>query len=155
MTTLYLDEDAQTLPSSATTATTYTFTSATLSLDQRSTAKTDSTCLNLLNHSGETLICLSFSRSNDEVVLNSYSPREKEWGKEIRLPSLERAFGHDATTAIVQVKVYDRSNWQISVNGNYLATFKHSLGGNVNKASYTSTNNQGSVFNDPVTLDIQ
>ena len=93
---LHLGAAAATLPDSAKTPTTYTFTSTTLKLTY-SADKADATILNLLNSKNDVLLCMSFSRSDDEIVLSvrpdpsaaeapasEERPKYKSWRKKFR-----------------------------------------------------------------------
>ena len=155
MATLYRDASPETVSTTVTAPKSYTFTSTSLASLVPTADRDDATSLSLLSTSDHVLLCISFSRSEDAIVLKRYIPTASAWAKEIRLSGLERALGYKATEATIKVAVYDSTHWQVFVNSNYLATITHDAGSDsstVHKASYTTINGQSSLFSDPVTL---
>ena len=124
-----------------------------ITLDLTKPAAEDNTSINLLNNLGDYLLHLSFRRFADKIVLNSRTANG-EWGPEVTLAGLERAFGPNLTQATITVKDIGNA-YQVFVSGNYLATYTKRIGGDAEKVFYTINLGQDSVFSNPITVEMQ
>ena len=86
-----------------------------LDLEEGSDDLNDSTSLNIFDQDDHPVLVISFSRSNDAILVRPCLPPIEKiavpdkpkpdglWRKEIHLAKLRRAFGHGATNAVVEV----------------------------------------------------